>query len=401
MKSLINKIKNLWRIDEIKIFIITFVLHESVVLFLHFYSINIYGFYNDDSDYNEFALQIANLINSGNYFIGAVYSFHWYPFFVGIIYWIFGPIKLLTLSFNAILISFSAVLLFRIINFINFNKENKVSFWFSLFIMNASMGLMYFSSLLLKEAWIIFLILLFFYIGLLLICQKNNFYFRLVLLIIIFILLFYLRFFIAYAVLGGLFIAWILNNYLPINVKIFKGAIMFFLFSVIIFLLNGGHIGSFNIRNDNSLSPLNIVRTEFVGKIRTSYFVGGNLTTNIKITQEDKNKNEIFNIKAIIKSSINTAVGPLPWQISIKKYLMIFPEILIWYIVLFFTFIGINKIKTKTSVIFIVSAFIVFAGLSMAVDNFGALVRYRLSVFVILSILSYFGLLYTFNNFKK
>lgn len=402
-KFYFNKINDFLSSYVGKLFFLTLVFHIIFIILINYGIINIPSSNSDYINYHNNAIKIADLLRSGNYTFGAVYGTHWYPFFIGIIYIIFIPSILIGTITNAILISFSSVILFKIICFVNKDISKKNVFWISFLTMNASASLMYNSSLLLKDTAIIFLLLSGVYVGLIIFINNKINWFKFGLFLLIFSLLFYLRFFIAYAVLIGFFSYWFTNNNFSWQKRIIKGLIMIVFSGLIVFLINNISISdSFRVKTIGNFSLIQIIKPEFIKGIRSSYFQGGSSTTNIQVVEENVSNGEYnFSLSAIVKSFFNTMFGPFPWQFSLKKYIFIFPDVIVWLVAFFLAIIGILKAKLRMTLFFIVSVGVIIAGLVMGSDNLGALLRYRLPAFVVLAVLSSFGIVELQNLYYK
>lgn len=404
---LISKIKKSLGNYKWALFIITFLLHESFVILLNSGVINLTFSAGDQTTYHTFASQISDLIINGTYTWGAVYNWHWYPLFTGIIYSIFGKSMIIGASINAILIAFSSVLLFDVVAFLN-RIPRKTIFWVVLLIMNGYASLMFHSSLLLKESWIVFLIISIFYLALKL-YNKEKFNWPLLLIILFLCLaLRNLRFFIGFAVIVGFFVGWFVESKIILKKRIIYGIIIIFIFTFTTSFLTGGGIGKSN-------SFLEYINPKFIYTLREQYFKNGGTTTNINVVKkeinnlnlikETKNNNEPtvdynFSITGVIKSSLTVIFGPFPWQLSFKKYIIASLDLVFWYMILFLGCFGILKIKLKSSLVYLIPSFIIFTGLIVGVDNLGALLRYRIPLTVIFAIFVPFGVDFLF-NFKK
>lgn len=403
LKFYFEKIKSFFGSYEGKLFFLTFSFHVIFIILLNYGVIKIPSVNSDYLNYHDYATRIAILLHSGHYTLGAVYGVHWYPFFVGIFYFLSYPSLLLGTSLNALLIAFSALVLFKIIGLVNKTISENTIFWISFITMNLSASLMYNSSFLYKDPMIIFLVLAGIYTGLRVINNNKTNWLNFALFLFLFVLLFYLRFFIAYAILIGFFFYWFANNNFAWKKRILDGIIMIILFHIIVFSINNISITDhFKFTKENIFSPDKIVNPSFIKWIRDSYFRGGESTTNINVVEENVANGKLsFSFKAITKSALNTMFGPFPWQFSFKKYFFIFPDVLVWILALLLAIWGATRIKLQNSAFFLVSFGVIIVGLIMGSDNLGALLRYRLPAFVILPVIASFGIAGLQNLFLK
>lgn len=398
MTNVINKVRVFLNNKQWSLFIITFLLHEIFVLLLNTGVITIATSISDNLSYFNYASQISSFLHLGTYTFGAVYASHWYPLFVGCLYFLFGSSVIIGASFNAILIACSAVLFYNLVISFNKNIDKNIAFWVSFFVMNGYASLMYHSSLLLKEAFIIFLILAIFnFIGKIIDEDKFNWLYFFVILFLL-ILLINLRFFIGYALLISFFVGWFLNNKFTFFQKLIYGFLMVFIIFMANFFIEENNIGKIF----KSPNIIQIVGLKSISNSRVDYFIGGATTTNIDIFKKDINSNKYkVRVNGAIESFTNIFLGPFPWQLTIKKYLLVIPDVIFCYGVLILSIIGILKSKIKSSLPYLISILIIIMSLVLGVDNLGASMRYKIPVIVLLSIFIPTGVSFLINYYFK
>ena len=388
--------------DDWILFFLTFLFHEIFVILLSFNFLKLPFNIIDQYNYHTFSLQISDLINNGSYFLGAVYPHHWYPLFVGFLYSIFGKSIFLATSFNAFLAGLSSLLLFNIIIIFDNKVNRKIVFWVVFLVMNIYASLMLHSSLLLKESWILFLILCIFYFSLRIFNSEkfNWFYFFSILLLII--SLRSLRFFIGFAVIVGFLTTWFFQSRIFIRSRIFYGISMIFIVSLTTFFMTGNSIGK-NISFSQYIQP------SFIHKMRTDYFSGGSTSIKSEVIKENEiiydsqKKDSIYTycLTGIFDSFLSVFLGPFPWQLSFKKYILVFSDMLIWYVIFIFSILGIFCSRLKNLLLYLISVSIIIIGLAMSVGNFGALLRYRIPVRIIFSIFVPTGISFLWSFLKN
>lgn len=400
MKNYLKTIKQNISSKEFLLFGITVIFHLIIIVLFQTGIVPVPGDFADQTTYHEHATAIAQLLKSGTYTWGAVYPHHWYPLFLGLIYVVAGPHMLWGMIANAFLIACSAVLLFRLGLF--FKARSKTIFWISLFAVNGYASLLYTSSLLLKEAWIIFLLLLMLYITTRMIRLEKFSVSLFVILMISFVSLRSLRFFIALAAIAGFFVVWFLCSKISLKKRIISGVCMFVCVTAISYWLTGFE----QLGKTNSL--FEYVQPKFIQDLRDDYYKGGSTTTNIGVVQvttkpqtvvsttnekpvETQQEEYSFSIQGLLVSAATMMFGPFPWQVSLRQYIFAFPDIFVWYVFLALAIVAVYVRRSKESLLIIVSIAVILGGLTLGVDNMGALLRYRIPIVILLAILAPIG----------
>jgi len=84
--------------------------------------------------------------------------------------------------------------------------------------------------------------------------------------------------------------------------------------------------------------------------------------------------------KGAIKGFVYFMLVPFPWMISSKEQLMAYPQIIIWYLIIPFVFMGIFfaiRYRFKMSLILISYLFLVTSGFALIEGNVGSAMRHR------------------------
>ncbi len=401
---LIKKFREKINTDKWSLFILTFLFHEIFVLLLNSNLLDLVSDVSDNITYFNHASLISDLLHSGSYVLGMVYNSHWYPLFVGILFSTFGKSMILGASFNALLVALSSVILYELITLFDKKSSRKVIFWITFLLVNGYLSLMLYSSLLLKEAWIVFLMLGIIYLALHLLNQEKFNWLYFFSILFFFVAMHSLKFFVGYAVISGFLVAWFLNGKFPIKKRVLYGSTMIFLVVSTIFCLTY----SKSIVNFTGPKITNVVQPKFIYNTRVDYYKGGATTTNIQVVEKkedgspQKNTNNYsFSLSGIAKSFLNTMLGPFPWQISLHKYILISFDLLFWYLILFLGCIGILKSNLRSSIFYLIPIGVIIVSLIMGVDNAGALIRYRIPLLILFSIFVSSGVSYLIGRKKN
>ena len=395
---LFNKFRQILQKDLWALIILTFLCHEFFVLLINYVIPSVANNVTDSVLYFNSSSEISYLMHNGTYSYGQVYSSHWYPSFLGLIFFIFTPSLFLGLNINILLISLSAVMLYKLASV--WVNDRKVVFWLVILVMNTCLGLMFHSSLLLKEVWIIFLMLGIFLISNRMFTSLKFRWLNFTEILFLYLALHNLRFFVGYAVIFGFLVGWLSQSVMSWRQRFAYGVFMF----VVVFGVTFSVTYLDVIKDIGGPKFQDVVRPSFIYKTRSDYFRNGSTTTNIQVIEKKESVDSLlgdsvkesygFSITGIFKSFSTVVFGPFPWQVSFKKYLIVFMDLLVWYPVLFLGILGMVKLGFKKSSMYLGAMIIILASLVMGVDNAGALIRYRLPLFIIFSIFTPTGFLF-------
>lgn len=382
----------------VQVFFLTLIIHVLFVIVFHFVSIHFLNNTSDNISYHNYATQITELLKQGTYNLGDVYSRHWYPLFISLIYFIVGPSMMIGSLVNAVITAGSALFFFYILK--EKGVSEKVSFWSSLIVMNLYASFMYHSSLLLKESWIIFLVLGILYTGVQIGRRNANRWIWFALFLGMFILLRNLRFFIGFAAAAGFFAEWILNADVSIRKKILQGIVMFLGVSMTAFLLTPASDNENVLFKSESIFTYahinNLERVRNYSELANSAHHIEIFTKKQTVTESDSldSHEEIktsLSIKGLIHATINTLLGPFPWQLSPVFYMAALPDILFIYVIIAIITIATFKyffILIKRVLPWLVSAMTILGGVAVGADNAGAIIRQRVSLVILLGLVA-------------
>lgn len=387
--------KSLFKNKAVRLFCVTFIIHCAVVVLLSFVSISLTSNGGDNFLYHDLGSQIAQLLHAGTYHLNDVYSHHWFPLFVGGVYFITGPSMLLISLINALLVGITAVLGYLLLK--GNNVSEKFSWWGIFIMMNGYSSLMYHSSILLKEAWVLVLVFGILY-SVHFIIRSKSYKKQLVLFIgilVLFLLLRNLRLFIGFASITGFFIDWFFNAERSLKIRLGMGIVMLVIVNSFVIILWGDGI----MRDVGIVGYFNFGKIE---QVRKTYSEGGSTTTNIQLIKNTYYPEESgvsvkhsFSIKGFIESFLNVFASPFPWQLPLSQYVVIIPDILFVYTVIIITIVGYIKSSwsdRKKVIGWTVTASVILLGLIMGSDNLGAIIRQRIVFVVLLGMIAIFYL---------
>ena len=444
----INKIKNEKQKKNISIlFLISFFLHIIAVLFV-FYG-NFQPFSDGRGDYLEYnltAIEVANRIAQKNFSLEELPLSHYYPVIVGYIYYFTLPKMIVGELLNAWLVALTIIFVYLIAK--ELGRTDKEAFITGL-IVNIYPSLAFFGSLMLKEAFVVFFSTAAILLSLILIKRFSwltfaLFYFAL-------IGLTHFRFYIGIPLIFVFIVCWLLFSGFKLKRRIIFGGIMIFLmgFLPMISTVSGFEKGYFGINaillqlnmktiiyyrevaynfrvdprfenikiiddtsekalsnpSDNNASPDNNVppdanssNPEVIKVSEILAQVPEGVPVPDIVTNKDWGQDSSVNIETgidspikFVKNSIisfaNAFFGPFPWQLRSLKHIFVLPEILLWWVCLFFLIrgvIGSMKNQYKTILPLLLFGIIVVAMISLYMTNFGLVTRIRMPAFVAL-----------------
>lgn len=420
--NLKNNIQKSLQKTEVQIFLVTCVIHMGALVFLSLVDINLFATVGDHVLYDELGKNIAHLLKSGTYHLGDIYQHHWYPLFIGVIYYLFGTSMFLGTVINVVLAGISAVIFYVILRTINIPE--KISFWGTLLVMNGYASYVYHSSMLLKESFIVFLLLGIIY-GAVRISQdykqdtkKALMFFGIVMIAIT--ALRSLRFFIGFSATVGFISYWFLNVTTSRMKKIVLGLGMIGVIAGLGWVL-------YKIPVFGSVTIIDMVNPQIMEKTKRYSARDASTATNIPVfkkipgtgvpineptspsvahaTQLQDEVRYAFSVTGFIQSLGTTVFGPFPGQLPLKKYIPLLADTLFIYLVSTLALVGIYvAIKNKSAILWKIIPLIVIAGgiiiaVAIGADNIGAIVRQRIPVFIIISLIALVGGDYVFKKY--
>lgn len=448
----INKIRDEKQRKIISIlFLFSFLLHIIVVFILFYASFQPFsGGRGDFIQYHSTAVETRDRLSEGNFSIIGLALAHYFPLIVGYLYYLLIPKMIIGQLLNAWLVALIIVFAYLIVK--ELGRSDKEAFIVAL-VINLYPSLAFFGSLLLKEAFVVFFSALSILLSLKLI---KRFSWKIFALFYISLMgLAHFRFFVILPVIFIFVLFWLLFSDFLFKKRVVYGLIMILLFGFlpIISTVGGKDIGYFGINEikrqinfkniiyyrDRAYNfvpeePVNSVESvepaKSVGSVEPAKSEsektvkeaatkensqsiaeeivkvpeGAKLSEEYITSTRDWGQDSSVNLKTgnskfeFLKNSflsfINAFFGPFPWQFRNLKHLFVAPEIILWWIFLFFIFRGIIKYLKYNYLMLIPFLFglILIGIISVYMTNFGLVTRLRMPAFISLMCLIPFGL---------
>jgi 4-amino-4-deoxy-L-arabinose transferase-like glycosyltransferase len=390
------------------LFSLIFLFHIIIVLFVYYANFQPFGNgLGDFVGYDQNAKIIYSRLHNGDFSVGGLESTsHYYAVLLGYIYFFTAPSMLIGQLFNAWLSALISVLAYFIV--IEIFGKNKYALLVGV-IVALYPSLLFFGSLLLKDALITFLSL----VAVLLIIKliKNFSYGFFAIFYLISGLIFHFRFYIGFAVIFTFVISWLIFYNFDIKKKFIYVLIFIALFGFLpqVFMIDrAGYWG-------------NILFKQYLNQKTISYYRNVAYAPEPQYVKEPENKpsqlennfsenqdtsGSTFNIDTNFKNPLNfirgyslsfvySVLSPLPWQIKYKRQLYAFAETIPWYILLFFIIKGliINfKRYYKKITPLLIFSFLILGNIALFINNFGIITRIRIPAVICLLCLLPFGI---------
>jgi len=398
----------LWIVYKLKIggkdlkilFLIAFLIHLGVVLFIYYANFKPFG-EGDFVIYQQIAEQISSRIHAGNFSLEGINYLHYYPVIIGWIYAITMPVMIVGQLFSAWLAALAVLLAYLIV--VEMGGSKKSAFLVGLIIC-VYPSFIYFGSLLLKDTVIIPLVLL----GLLLSIKilKNFDVLKFVAFFIVLTFAIHLRFYIGFALMFSFIFCWFLISNLKIKERLIYGLTFIFIFGFSPLLLGYGYYGSVPLIEYLNRETITTYREvvyapspEFCDSIKrknccaaTEEFGSG--VGSSFVVKAGFESNTSF-IKNYTESFVYAFFGPFPWQLKYKRHLFFLAETMPWYFLICLIVCSIYKsFKTlgysktfnhyKFTILLLAFSAMALGALSLFINNFGIIVRIRMPVFIVI-----------------
>jgi len=422
------------------IFLITFLFHIAAVLFLYFTKFQALGGGADFDGYNQNAIEIANRFSHGNFSLQGLFTVHYFPVLIGIIYMFTLPQMIVGQMFVVWLACISSVLLYFLS--IEIGASKKSSFVVSL-IPTIYPSYLYFGSLLLKDTAIVPLVLVCLLITIKIL--KKNTPLKFLLFFIALTGLIHFRFYIGFAAMFSFIICWFLLSVENKKNKLIYGVIMIIILGFSPLVSGYGYYGinplksflnkdvittyrevvyaspSETIQCDNNQEIDNSINAETgatVKELNLTDVKPANYKENSNLSCKKSGSGSSFLVKVgfdnpikFIKnyfiSFVSSIFGPFPWQLKYLRHIMFLSETFPLYIFLVLIINSVvAKIKKdgfkkllelyKFTLPILIFFIIAMAALSLYINNFGIIFRIRIPIFI--SLLSVLALSLNFDN---
>jgi hypothetical protein len=388
------------------LFLIVFLIYIISSLFFYYTKFQPFSDgYGDYVIYQYQAEQISQRVHQGNFSVqgielDGIFVSHIYPVILGYIYALTLPSMLLGQIFNAWLVAVSVIFVFLIIR--ELGGTAKQGFLTGL-IACFYPSLVFYGSLLLKEALVVLLAL----VGLFLVIKiiKEFSILKFVLLYISLIFLFNLRIYIGCALVLAFVIGWLVVSSLKARKRIVYALIMIALFGFLPQIsCQNGYFGIDFMKHYLSANTIQFYREKAYAPVNPSQVLpkeeaqkkGMEMAKSGKSLFQwptySADKNSSITIKTGLEnpfafvvntslSFLNALLAPFPWQLNKFSQALVLPEVLAWYFFLPFIVIGIIKaLKTNNKIIIPIVLFSIFVYgvLAVFMNNFGIITRLRM-----------------------
>ena len=409
------------------LFLIALLIHLGAVLFLYYADFQPFsGGAGDYSGYNSLAQEISTRLHQGDFSLDGLSIGHYYPIIIGYIYALTLPEILIGQMFNAWLVALLVVFVYLIV--LEIGGTEKGAFFAGL-IVSVYPSLLFYGSLLLKDALVVLLCSI---ILLLILKLLKAFSWGKFLIFYIFLsALFHFRIYIGFAALLCFIISWFLFSNLKLRKRLLYVLIMIIVLGFIPQISTGqGYYGINFMKTYLHRKTITYFRELLsapnpkISPITESSVVYDEPSTSEPSTSESFTSEHIDESvdKPIIKRGVGSSVtvktgfenpftfvknslisfsytllGPFPWHLRYLRHLFIIPELILWYFSLFFIIKGIRKPDKAHVFTLVIFSLLVFGALSVFLTNFGITTRIRIPAFISLLCLVPFG----FKRFLK
>ena len=391
------------------LFLIIFLLHILIVIFI-FYA-NFQPFSGGDySLYQQQAQKISGRIHQGNFSLQGTNISLAYPVIVGYIYAVTIPSMLLGQLFNAWLVALLIIFIYLIVREIGGTEEDG---FLTGLIASIYPSLAFYGSLLLKDALEVLLCM----IALLLIMKiiKKFSWPKFFILYITLLGATNLRFYLAYALVLSFIMCYFIFSNLEIKKRLIYGVLVIILIGFLPIISGGEGSGQqyYGINSvkqyltpqkityyreivyatKNEIKALQTSRSQLV-KDNSPAGVNGTASGS-SVTIKTGFESPFIFVRNTLWSFVSALFGPFPWQIKKSQQLFVLPEVIAWYVLLFFIIKGVVislKARYKVIIPLVLFSFFVFGVLAVFINNFGIITRIRMPAILSLLCLFPFGL---------
>lgn len=405
-----------------RLFFIVFFIHLASALFLYYLvyhtSVRPFGGGSDFDLYQNNAIEVAHRFRIGNFSLEGLFTHHYFAVIIGIIYLFTLPHPIVGQLLTVWLAAVSALLAYRLVMEIGGSK--KWAFAIALITMLYP-SYLFFGSVLLKEILVIPLVL----IGLILSIRMFK-RFSLLTFLALFVVVscvIHFRFYIGLALMFSFMVSWFFVSNLKLYDRIVYGLAMVFLLGLAPSLMGYGYMGQIpfdmyvtkkQIKNlrDVVYAPVSeqsIQQNETTPKRQPKPLppiveeeMVKSSGTNSSFTAASGVDSPVTFVKNYILSFVYTLIGPLPWQIKVRRQMVSLIEMIPWWF--FVSVIAYNiyrcikdnglRVFLRTyqyTLCLVLFAILATGAVSLFINNFGILVRIRMPMFIALLCLMSLG----------
>ncbi len=407
------------------VFFIALVIHIGFVLFIYYTGFKPFGGGGDFSLYNQIAIEIAHRFSHGNFSLQGLYTEHFFPILIGMLYMVTFPSMIVGQFFTVWLAAVSILLVYLVV--LEIGGTKKIAFLTG-FIVTFYPSYLYFGSVLLKDTLIIPLVLA----GMLLILKmlKNFSWVTFLLFFIILTGLINLRFYIGYALMFAFIFSWPLASLFGIKKRMVYWLLVIFFLGFSSQVLGDGYYGFNNFKK--FLNPKQI--TYFREVVYANPPSTLTVPTTVSIVKpsipqpsvplpsaptpkpsvplppipppESNNGNgSTFTLETGFGGGITTflknysqsfmysLLGPFPWQFRNQRQVVGLAETIPWYMLILISIYGsVRFIRRKGMPTFLtwhkftfpvlIFSVLALGALSLFINNYGIIARIRIPMFI-------------------
>jgi len=368
-----------------KLFLIGLAIHLAAVLFMHYAGFQPFsGGRGDYTTYNAVALEVSNRLHSGNLSLEGLSFSHYFPIFAGYLYFFTLPSMFIGQMFNAWAASIAILFVFLIVRKLGGSqKQGLLAGLIACFYPS----FLFYSSMLLKDTWVALLSLISLYYAIEII---KAFSWKKFLIFYVFLgLLMHFRIYIGFALALTFIFCWLAFSNLQLKRRFGCGAAVILLLGLLpLFTTEQGYFGMSFLKQYLNVGQITYYReVVYVPEPSSS---GQQSTATVEAGFDSPIK---FTMNTLISFSYSF-LGPFPWQMKHLRHLFALAETLAWYILLFFAFKGVIRLKKDYKIIspLIIFSLAILGVLALFINNFGIITRIRIPAFVSLICLVPFGI---------
>ena len=410
------------------IFLTALLVHLAAVLFIYYRGFRPFGGGADFALYDQIARDIAYRFSHGNFSLDGLYTDHFFPVVIGILYMLTFPSMIIGQLFTVWLAAFSVLLTYLIV--LQIGGTKKIALLTSI-IITMYPSYLYFGSVLLKDTVVVPLVLA----GILLILKmgKNFSWVTFSMFFIVLTCLINLRFYIGYALMFSFIFCWPWLSVLSVKKRIIYWFIIIFLIGFSPQIANNGYYGfsSFKslanpekityyreiVYNNPSLNPQPITPQPTTPKPTISKPItpppsAPQPTTSQPTTSQPNPLQQEFNgigstfeletgfgkgfitfFKNSSQSFLYSLLGPFPWQLRYQRQMMGLVETIPWYILIIVSMYGFARFIKRRGILeflkfykfsspLLLFGILALGALSLYINNYGIITRIRIPIFI-------------------
>ncbi len=406
------------------LFLGIFIIHALAVIFIYYGHFQPAAGGADYEGYNRDAIEVAHRFRQFNFSLDGIYTKHYYPVMIGIIYTVTVPAMIMGQLFSAWLAALSVLLCYFLVIEIGGSER---SGFVAGFVVGLYPSFLYFGDLLLKDTLVIPLIIL----GILVAIKtiKSFSVPKFLLFFFVLVALINLRFYVGFALLFSFIVCWFILSNLVWRERLMYGLVIVALlgmspqvagfqdyYGADLFgqYLNKNVVKKYRevIYAPSVQGEVAEVKTGGPGGLGDEGNAGSGSSAGSSFVVPSGVDNPFDFIKNSATSFTYSALGPFPWQLRYKRHLFFLADTIPFYILsLAFLYSIIKMIrkngfsaflaKYKFCLPLILFAILAFGALSLLINNFGIITRIRMPMYIVLASMMFLGFEDYINKVRK